>query len=240
MTTLARICLFILMFQALLAAGCAKPPPPVTTMSPGYIDAQELKLKFRELADQMLATVPNAALDGLVAMPTSFVNLDNKAQTSSLGNLFAESLIYEFNQRGFPVREYRLTGNIDIKLGQGDFALLRQGLVSTMGQKWAALIVGTYYRTPQAVFINARLVRAQDGMVLRTGQLVLVNNGLVAELSEPLLPPLPPGTPPGPGPSKPALPKADLSSGSMNIRPAPWPGTAPKTKGPGLWSTPGQ
>ena len=242
MTTLARIFILVLLFQALLAAGCAKKdPPPVTAMSPEYVDAQELKLKIRELADQMLASVPNAALEGLVAMPTSFVNLDNKAQTSPLGNLFAESLIYEFNQRGFPVREYRLTGNIDVILGQGDFALLRKGLVSTAKQKWAALIVGTYYRAKDAVFINARLVRAQDGMVLRTGQLVLVNNSLVAKLTDPL--PATAPLPAAPAKSVASTPKADLSSGTLSIRPAPWSGKNGQTRkkqAPGLWADPGQ
>lgn len=241
MTALSRLFLLVLLFQVLLAASCAgKVQPEPTPTSPAYVDAQELKLKVRELADQMLATTPNSALDGLVAMPTSFVDLDNKARTSALGNLFAESLIYEFNQRGFPVREYRLTGNIDVILGQGDFALLRKGLVSTANQKWAALIVGTYYRTKDAVFVNARLVRANDGMVLRTGQLVLVNNSLVAKLSEPVLPPLPPGVASGPGTPVQVLPTSGLSSGAMNMKPAPWPTKRVTKKGPGLWSTPGQ
>lgn len=244
MTVLSRFFLVVLLFQVLLAASCSgksKDAVPTAT-SPAYVEAQELKLKIRELADQMLATTPNSALDGLVAMPTSFVDLDNKARTSGLGNLFGESLIYEFNQRGFPVREYHLTGNIDVILGQGDFALLRKGLVSTANQKWAALIVGTYYRTKDAVFINARLVRANDGMVLRTGQLVLVNNALVASLSQPILPPPPPSTPVMPtAPMKPPLPTADISSGKMTIKPAPWPAQRTTTKkGPGLWSSPAQ
>ncbi len=222
MYTLTKILLFALLFQALLAAGCSSPPP--AALDPGYIDAQELKLKIRELADQMLASTDNTALTGLVAMPSSFVNLDNKAQTSSLGNLLGESLIYEFNQRGFPVREYRLTGNIDVLLKQGDFALLRQGLVSTAGT-WAALIVGTYYTDKDAVFINARLVRASDGMVLRTGQLVLVRNELLTRLSAPIIPP---GSPEG-------QPHLNLSSGSLTIQPAPWKDKAPAPHGAGLY-----
>ena len=44
---------------------------------PEYVDAVELKLKCRELADQMLATMPNDALKGVVALPTSFVEQGN-------------------------------------------------------------------------------------------------------------------------------------------------------------------
>ncbi len=176
--------LFILLLQALLATGCGQNE----NLRPEYIDAQELKLKIRELADQMLATRDNTALTGLVAMPSSFVNLDNKMQTSPFGNLMGESLIYEFNQRAFPVREYRLTGDIRIShTKRGDFALLRDGFVPA-NETWSAIIVGTYYQDEEAVFVNARLVRASDGLVLRTGQLVLAITPVIERMLEPLGP----------------------------------------------------
>lgn len=220
MNSFVRFLLLGLLFLGLMAAGCGSRKAPVTAMSPEYVDAQELKLKIRELADQLLATMPNQSLTGLVAMPTSFVNQDNVQQSSPFGRLVGESLIYEFNQRGFPVREYRLPGYIDIIPQQGDFALLRKGLVNTTGEKWAALIIGTYYRTPDAVFVNARLVRAADGMVLRTGQLVLVNNELIVQLT----------TPTATATAQTASgPRPLMSSGTMTIKPAPWSGT-PSTK----------
>ncbi len=228
MRIITRFLLFGLLLQALLAAGCAKS----SANDPEYVDAQEFKLKVRELADQMLATTDNSLLTGLVAMPSSFVNLNNKAETSSLGNLLGESLIYEFNQRGFPVREYRLTGNIDVLLGQGDFALLRQGLVSTHG-KWAALIVGTYFYDQDAIFVNARLVRASDGMVLRTGQLVLVNNKLMTRLSKPITPK--PTAAQKAAQVEAKKPTLGLTSGTLHVTPAPWPSPKPAPKGPGLY-----
>lgn len=176
----------------LLLSGCsAKPASPT---SPGYTDAVELKLKSRELADQMLATMPDDAIQGFVAMPTSFVDQNNTSRTSPLGRLMAESLFYEFNQRGFPTREYRLTGKISVQGGRDDLALASSQIVSTEGQKWAALLVGTYYTDKDATFVNARLVRASDGLVMRTGQLVLVNTPIVARMAkndEPTAPPAP-------------------------------------------------
>ena len=148
------------------------------------MDAVEVKLKCRELADQMLATVPNDALQGFVAMPASFVDQNNTSRSSPLGRLMAESLFYEFNQRGFPTREYRLTGHISVEGGRDDLALAANQIVPTKGQKWAALVVGTYYVDKDATFVNARLVRASDGLVLRTGQLVLVNTPIIARLGK--------------------------------------------------------
>ncbi|MDR3357888.1 MAG: hypothetical protein LBN96_03315 [Desulfovibrio sp.] len=165
-----------------LVTGCSGGLAPG---QPDYVDAVELKLKCRELADQMLATMPNDALQGFVAMPTAFVDQDNSSQSSPLGRLIAESMFYEFNQRGFPTREYRLTGNIAVVGGRDDLALAADQIVPAGGQKWAALIVGTYYVEKRATFVNARLVRAGDGLVLRTGQLVLANTPVVMRMGKP-------------------------------------------------------
>ena len=173
--------LFLLPLVALSLAGCAGGGAQTPTSS-GYTDAMEIKLKCREMADQMLATMPNTALEGLVAMPTSFVNKNNTSQSSPLGRLLAESMYYEFNQRGFPTREYRLSGVISSVGGRNDLALASSQLSAVKGQKWAALLVGTYLVDKDATFVNARLVRASDGLVLRTAQLVLVNTPIVNRL----------------------------------------------------------
>ncbi len=164
-----------------LLSGCKSTPTP---NNPAYVDAVEVKLKCRELADQMLATIPNDALQGFVAMPASFVDQNNTSRSSPLGRLMAESLFYEFNQRGFPTREYRLTGHSSVEGGRDDLALAANQIVPAKGQKWAALVVGTYYADRDATFVNARLVRASDGLVLRTGQLVLVNTPIIARLGK--------------------------------------------------------
>ena len=149
---------------------------------PEYVNAVELKLKFRELADQLLATMPNAALEGFVGMPTSFVDQNNTSRSSRLGRLIAESMFYEFNQRGFPTREYRLTGNIRVVGAKDNLTLVpNASIVST--QRWSTLLLGTYLVDQDVTFINARLVRASDGLVQRTGQLVLVNTPIIERLS---------------------------------------------------------
>jgi hypothetical protein len=161
-------------------------------------EAFELKLKARELAAQMLETQNNQALVGLVAVPSSFANLDNLTESTQLGRYFGESMFYEFNQRGFPVREYRLSGSIVLQEGTGELALTRNLPPAPAKQGWAALLVGTYQRDKAAVFVHARLVRATDGLVLRTAHLVLPLNGLMTRMTT--NPPKPPPPPPPPKP----------------------------------------
>lgn len=179
--------LFLLLAVAIIA-GCARrpAPPAVLPAAPqpgGYTDAVELKLKFREMADQMLATVPNDALKGYVAMPTAFVNANNTSQTSPLGKLIAESMYYEFNQRGFPTWEYGLSGSLPTLDGKNAKMSTAQRLSTGKRQKWAALLVGTYQVAKDATFVNARLVRASDGLVLRTAEVVLPNTPIILSLA---------------------------------------------------------
>ena len=200
---------------------------------PNYIEARELKLKIRELCDQLISNINQAGLYGAVALPTSFVNQDDFEQTSSFGRYVAEQMFYEFNQRGFPAREYRLTGNIAVVGGRDDLALIENAVIPA-GQKWAALVVGTYYVDKDATFVNARLVRATDGLVMRTGQLVLVNTPIVARMGKtdpPAVKPAPAqsGSSSVASASKPSgqrgglypslyTPASSITSGSINIK----------------------
>lgn len=153
---------------------------PRVSPSAETVDSRELKLKIRDLADQLVSHVGDSRLRNMVALPTTFVDQDNFTRTSSFGRFIAEQLFYEFNQRGFPVREYRAEKAIHMEPGQGDFLLSRAlGSVSVQN---ALAIVGTYYQDQNAVFVSARLIRGSDGRVLRTGQLVLPLTGVTRRM----------------------------------------------------------
>lgn len=145
-------------------------------------DARELKLKARELAEQLVEGIDDQSLKGTVALPVSFVNQDNMDQSSSFGRFMAEQLYYEFNQRGFPVREYRIPDTITLREREGEFYLSRAlGEIALKDQN-ALVVAGTYYGDKQAIFVNARLIRPGDGRVLRTANLVLQANGLTRRM----------------------------------------------------------
>ena len=171
----------------MLIPGAARENP-----QPYIEEAYELKLKVRELAAQMLETQNNQALTGLVAIPTSFASLDDFTESTQLGRYLSETMIYEFNQRGFPVREYRLSGSIILQEGNGELALTRNLPPVPAKQSWATLLVGTYQRDTAAVFVHAKLIRASDGLVLRTAHLVLPLNRLMKRMTT--NPPKPPFT----------------------------------------------
>jgi len=155
-----------------------KPRPP----SPNYVNARELRLKARELAEQLIAEVEDPYLARAVALPTSFVNLNNLNQTSTFGRLMAEQLFYEFNQRGFPISEYRLADAITVTPLKGETLLSRAIGAVQLQSPGSVAVVGTYHADRDAIFVNARLVHPANGTVLRTASMVLENNALTKRM----------------------------------------------------------
>ncbi|MDR3176196.1 MAG: hypothetical protein LBU06_06660 [Desulfovibrio sp.] len=191
---------FIIAALAALCAAlsaCARPasllddgrkkPPSITVQGmevpgpdPNYTAARELRLKVRELADQLVAEIRDPSLAGTVALPVSFVNLDDFGETSAFGRLLGEQIYFEFNQRGFPVREYRIENSVRVKKKEGEFILSRRR--GSVPAQSSLAVVGTYAKGPGAVFVNARLVRPSNGRVLRTASMVFEANETVNSL----------------------------------------------------------
>lgn len=145
---------------------------PMQLPCPGEAAGRELKLKVRELADQLLSVESMISLGNGIALPTSFVNQDNFQQSSSFGRYIAEQMFYELNQRGMAVREYRTGNEIVSRPGEGDFFLSRNAGNIVMNSRRAVALVGTYYSDDYNVYVNARLINGVTGMVLRTANVV--------------------------------------------------------------------
>jgi hypothetical protein len=66
--------------------------------------------------------------------------------------------------------------------GEGEFVLTRKmGALSGRNSN-VVFVTGTYFREKDSIFVNARMIRGSDGLVLRTGQLIIQNNELIDNL----------------------------------------------------------
>ncbi len=99
----------------------------------------------------------------------SFTHLNNLGETSPLGRLIGESLIHELQVRGWRIFEPRLMQNFLINR-DGEFALSRD--VKTLKDQFGvtAVVTGTFMLAQDQVWINARVIDSQSGLVLSTGQ----------------------------------------------------------------------
>jgi len=78
-----------------------------------------------------------------------------------------------------PVREYRASPRIITRPGDGEFALTRDMELLSIGGPDELVVTGTYWHDKEAVFVNARLFRPGDGLVLGTGALALVQTPVI-------------------------------------------------------------
>ena len=123
------------------------------------------------LADQLVRNIDNRFRYEPIVV-TTFVNLDNMKETSSLGRLIAENLIHELQVRGWKVFDIRLAKDIVVK-PQGEFSITRDIRNIRNYYRVNSVISGTYAITSNSVIVNARIIDVKSGVVVSTGQIIL-------------------------------------------------------------------
>lgn len=113
---------------------------------------------------------------------STFVNLGDLYRTSSLGRFIGEQLISSLKKAGYGVIEVRKPAAILVRERFGEYGLSRDMDELSFVHQARAMVVGTYNRAAGQVFVNARLVSSDDGVVLAASSLVLEEDQFVAEL----------------------------------------------------------
>ena len=106
-------------------------------------------------------------------LAATFVDINNLEMSSGLGRVIGEQIGSRFAQQGFTVIEIKMRNNIFVREGSGEFALSRSVKEISQSHNAAAVIAGTYAVGRQSVFVNARLIRATDNLVLASYDYVL-------------------------------------------------------------------
>ncbi|WP_432462993.1 FlgO family outer membrane protein [Agarivorans sp. QJM3NY_33] len=99
----------------------------------------------------------------------SFVPLDNLRTTDLFGMQIAESFVYEMQQSGFSVIDYKTTGFIRIT-PEGDFVYSRNVKELAKRLPIEYLLVGTFSKSNDGILVNARIVGAQSKVVVASAQ----------------------------------------------------------------------
>ena len=110
---------------------------------------------------------------------TSFVSLDNLQETSKLGRLISESLMHELQVRKWSVVEIKMTDGFDINKN-GVFSLSRDLDRIKKTRTARSVVTGTYTTSDDTVIINAKVINAQSGVILSTGQIAIPFDSVAA------------------------------------------------------------
>ncbi len=107
-------------------------------------------------------------------------NVDHKiinalSKSSPMGRLIAENLMHELQVRSWKIFEPRLMQNFMINEG-GEFVLSRD--VKQLKTKFgvSGVVAGTYVVSGDYTVVNARVINADTGMVISSGQIQIPSN----------------------------------------------------------------
>ncbi|WP_110717031.1 FlgO family outer membrane protein [Salinicola acroporae] len=171
LSSCARLWLLVLLLAAL--AGCS-------ALDPNGHPHQPTTLERVDSAAKTLVENHRGRLDDAAPLvATTFVDVDHLGQSSTLGRTLSEMFVSRLVESGLPVIEVKLRNSLYIEENTGELILSRN--VQRLSQDYdaSAVLVGTYARAQDRLFINVRVVRIADRAILGATSFALpLNNDL--------------------------------------------------------------
>lgn len=96
----------------------------------------------------------------------SIVNMNQLNKTSAFGRLISEQLSARMSQLKYNVVELKIRNDILVKNNQGEFLLTREIRDIADSVNAQAVLVGTYAENTNDVYINLKIVRPSNNVVL--------------------------------------------------------------------------
>jgi TolB-like protein len=97
----------------------------------------------------------------------SFVNVNDLENSSTLGRIVAEQIASRFAQKNYHVIEMKLRRkSVFIQEGKGEYLLSRDIKELSSDHQAGAVIVGTYAKGFDRLYLSARIVRPTDNVVI--------------------------------------------------------------------------
>jgi len=113
----------------------------------------------------------------------SFVNMTTLDETDRLGMTLAENLMHEMYVRGFGVVDFKARDHVKVR-SNGDFVFSRDVAELRRNHNIHYFLAGTLARNGDGIVINARLIQADSGIIVSSGQAFLNNRDLNYILSD--------------------------------------------------------
>ncbi len=97
----------------------------------------------------------------------SFVDVSNLTESTPFGRIMAEQVGSSFAQKGYKVIEMKLRQNsIFMQEKKGEFLLSRHIKDISITHKASVVVVGTYAKANDKVYVSARMVNPVDSIIM--------------------------------------------------------------------------
>lgn len=153
-----------------LLAGCTAPDVFNENGTQGYNrsvnkDSNMIE-KTHKAAESLMSQAAYLKNDLKPVLITSVAKITDLDSTSALGLAVSEQIGNRLSQYGFPVIDLRTRKDIKIRENAGEFMLSRDIMKISKQHSAGAVLVGTYARGTNTVYISTRLIRPEDNRVL--------------------------------------------------------------------------
>lgn len=163
----------LICFAFLLILGSCTSMPVSGRFAADKDDPRLLETSYKA-ADHLHVQLSASDVAGYPMMATSFVNSDDVEKTSNLGRLISEQIASRLSQRGYSITEVQLRAEqLAVRPKGGVLALSRQVEEINAGVLAYSILVGTYTVVEQKIYVNARVLRASDGVALASADFML-------------------------------------------------------------------
>jgi TolB-like protein len=163
--------LLISCLAVMLVAACGSPNPELTKSpkTPGT----ELIVSNYQAMDQLLQKNQTSLNPAKPVLVTSLADINNLELSSPLGRVSSEQLASRLVGSGYAVVEVNMGNRLRINRGTGQLILSRDVRELSRERGAQAVVAGTFTVSHDDVFVNLKLLRAEDGRVLAAHDYIL-------------------------------------------------------------------
>lgn len=122
-----------------------------------------------QIAEELTAAAQPPLIVGDPQMPilvTTFVDNNDLTRTSKFGRILQEHISSRLVQLGYPVKEIKMTGQLQIEPRSGESMLSRDLSRISPSVRSQAVLVGTLSVTARTMYISSRLIHPGDSTIL--------------------------------------------------------------------------
>ncbi len=161
-----------ILLVAVFLCGCVQLPPFYEVGSRPKTPPL-IPLSYKA-GDHLHHQLSGSEVAGYPMLAASFVDAANVENTNDLGRLLSEQVASRLSQLGYSVTEVQLRSDELRVLPQGGVLALSRDLaqINTDAPAYSVL-VGTYSIIERQIYVNARVLRASDGVALASSDFSL-------------------------------------------------------------------
>ncbi|MCJ7600013.1 MAG: FlgO family outer membrane protein [Desulfobulbaceae bacterium] len=162
--TIRMINLFIAIFALFNITSCCSVPHD---RQESYIISGDLVTSGYAIADSLIDNLKKDINGKDPVIVATFSDINDLESSTTFGRMISEHISSRFSQRDFIVLETKFSKNsIFISKENGEFVLSRDIRDLSLQYKASAIVVGTYGKSAEGVYVSARVINPYDGTII--------------------------------------------------------------------------